>query len=404
MRWIVRNWHLKLGALGLSTILYTGLVFSGSFSEHSFPGVTVTSLNQPAGTYLLSQQLGTVDIRYRIAIDAPQRVTAESFAVTVDLSNYDLEQPATPQPLPIVVRPLIEGLTILSYSPASAPVNLDLVGERNVRVVVDRGEIPDGLEAGDAQVSDSVVVATGPESLLGSVDRAVARVLIDESGIDVATPVELVAVDVDGRPVPSVELTPGTVTVRIEVSTVETSKTVAVRPVLTGTPAGGYELGAVRVDPAVVTLRGDPQALADVSEVVTRAISLVGATATLVSDVELQLPPGTRLADAATGTATVTVEVRAVVASRTVVVGIDCQGAPDGGACLPAISQVAILIQGTLADLDALEPADLIPVIDVSGLAAGTYQLAPEVALPGGITLISISPGEVEVEVVAPGG
>ena len=33
MGFLLRNWHLKLSAVALSTVLYTGLVFSGSLPE-----------------------------------------------------------------------------------------------------------------------------------------------------------------------------------------------------------------------------------------------------------------------------------------------------------------------------------------------------------------------------------
>ena len=37
MGWLVRNWHLKLAALALATILYTGVVYSDSFIDDEFP-------------------------------------------------------------------------------------------------------------------------------------------------------------------------------------------------------------------------------------------------------------------------------------------------------------------------------------------------------------------------------
>ena len=60
MGWLTRNWHLKLAALGLATILYTGFVYSGSFTDQLFPGLPVEAINQPSGAYPLTQQLGTV--------------------------------------------------------------------------------------------------------------------------------------------------------------------------------------------------------------------------------------------------------------------------------------------------------------------------------------------------------
>src|SRR3990172_1295525 len=159
MSWLIRNWPLKFGALVLATILYTGLVFSGSFSEQTFPGVPIVTLGQPEGSYLMTQQLDTVDIRgYDMAL-APQR-----------------------QSLPLRVRAVSDGLTILEYEPGAVSVSIDVLREREVRVTVDSGEGPPGLEIGTPQLGDRLVTASGPASLLARVDHAVARVRIDQSG------------------------------------------------------------------------------------------------------------------------------------------------------------------------------------------------------------------------------
>jgi YbbR domain-containing protein len=402
MGWLLRNWHLKLGAVALATILYTGLVFSGSFSDETFPGIPVTSVNQPDGTYLLSQQLGSVDVRYRVSTDAPLRITAESFAVTVDLAGYDMATSPEAQSLPIRVRSLVDGMTILSFSPATVSVAIDRLSQRSVRVVVDRGTVPVGLEIGTPVVSDQQVVASGPASLLRQVDRAVARVRIDESGIDVSAQVELVPVDIDGRTVPSVELAPSTVQVDIDVRTVETSKTVPVRPILSGTPAIGFEVASVTVDPAVVTLHGAPANLADITEVLTQPISLAGMRARVSLAATLVIPAGTHLPADGSPPPTVTIQIRETIASRTLLVGVVCTGQPSGSACLPQLSQVAVTVRGTLNAVSALNPATLSAVLSVSGLAPGSHDLVPTVSLPAGIALVGISPGTVTAVIVPP--
>ena len=73
MGWLTRNWHLKLAALGLATILYTGFVYSGSFTDQLFPGLQIEAINQPNGAYPLTQQFGTVDVQYRLSADARKR-------------------------------------------------------------------------------------------------------------------------------------------------------------------------------------------------------------------------------------------------------------------------------------------------------------------------------------------
>lgn len=402
MAWLFRNWALKLGAVALATVLYTGLVFSGSFSEKTFPGVPVTTLDQPAGTFVLSQQLGTVDIRYRIAIDPTVRVTSDSFAVTIDLAGYDMSKAPQVQALPIRVTTVSEGVTVLSYSPRTVSVALDRLDEAQVRVAVDSGDVPEGLEIATPQLSIQTVTASGPESLVHRVDRALATVRIDQSGIDCCGQVDLVPVDIDGRRVESVELNPSTVRVEIDVSTVETSRTVPIRPLLTGSPAAGFEVGTVSSDPSVVTLRGAPDVLAAIAEVVTEPIDLAGSKAPLRPTVALVLPPGARLADPADSETTVAVLIRETIATRTLILGVVCFGEPPGSACLPKIGQVAVTVSGTVSALDALVPANLSPVLDVTGLGPGDHVVQLTLTLPAGVTRVSISPLSVTVTIVPP--
>lgn len=402
MAWLVRNWALKLGAVALATILYTGLVFSGSFSEQDFPGVSVTTLAQPQDTYLLTQQLGTVDIHYRIEANTPGRVTAGSFAVTVDLAAYDMSQAPELQSLRILVRPVTSGITVMSYVPSTVSVALDRLEETQVRVAVDNGEVPEGLEISTPQMSVRQVTASGPESLLHRVDRALATVRIDESGIDCCGQVDLVPVDIDGRRVESVELNPSTVRVQIDVSTVETSRTVPIRPLLTGAPAAGFEVGTVSAEPSVVTLRGAPEVLAAIAEVLTEPISLSGSNSTLHATANLVIPDGARLADPADAEPAVVVEIRETIATRTLVLGLACSGEPPGSACLPHIGQVAVTVRGTVTSLNALDPADLTVILDVAGLAPGDHLVQPSLTLPEGVTQVTISPISVTVTIVPP--
>jgi YbbR domain-containing protein len=402
MRWLIRNWHLKLGALALATVLYTGLVFSGSFTDQTLAGVPISAIGQPDDTYVLTQEFGTVDIRYRILADPSNRVAIDSFAVTIDLAEYDMSLAPQAQPLEVTVRPLINGVTNLSFSPRTVSVAIDRLGVRSVRVVVDHGEVPAGLEIGATTVSQAQVSASGPESLLQRVDRAVARVHIDQSGIDVHNQVQLVPVDIDGRPIASVELTPSTVNVDIDVKTVETSKTVPVRPVLSGAPATGFAVGEVTVNPVAVTLRGAPDVLSGVTEVLTNPISLANARALLTASAVLVLPTGTRLSDTSASRPTVVIKISEEIGTRTFLVGLLCTGQPSGSACLPQLSQVAVTLRGTINALAALDPATLSVVLDATGLGPGSHVVTATLSVPRGTTLVGISPGTVTVTIVPP--
>lgn len=400
MAWLVRNWHLKLGAVALATVLYTGFVYSGSFTEQTIAGVRVDVAGQPSDWIRLGQ-IRSVTIRYRVPSNSAALVQPESFTALVRFSDYETAQAAEPQSLRVEVRSTVSGVDILSVAPAEVTVTLDRVDTKTVPVRIDRGVVPSGLEIGTPQLSVEEVTARGAASLLARVDHARATVSIQPSGIDVNDQVELTPVDVNAEPVLAVELDPSTVTVQIQVEAIETSKTVPVRPALQGTVAAGYEIGSISLDPPLVTLRGLPATLADVVEVSTEPLPIGGASASLTLEAVLVVPPGTRLSEASSAPV-VTVEIRAAVVTRTFLLGLVCRGADPGVACLPEISQVALTLRGTTAALDALDEAAISPVLDVTGLGPGQHDVVPTVVLPAGVERVSLSPRIVTVVLQPP--
>jgi YbbR domain-containing protein len=269
-------------------------------------------------------------------------------------------------------------------------------------VVLDRGTVPPGLELGTPSLSADTVDARGPRSLLNQVTAAEARVAIDASGIDFSGQVRLIPIDARGQRVDAVELAPDVISVQIPVTTQETSKTVPIRPRLVGAPAPGYQVNQVSSAPAVVTLRGTPAALASVVDVPTDQINIAGLVADKAFTVKPEVPEGLRLAPGEPATVGVTVAIGPEQASRTFLVGVTCRNVPSGSTCLPQIGQISMTVGGTQPALAALKASQITPFVDAAGLAPGTYQLAPSVSLPAGITLVAFSQPQVPVVIARP--
>ena len=270
------------------------------------------------------------------------------------------------------MRSLKDGVEIVSVVPDSVRVEADRVDVRSVPVEVDRGTVPEGLEIDEPVVSADTAEVRGPASVVSQVDRAVAFVEIPASGINVNEPVPLTLVDIAGQPVGTgqLEVDPEVVSVQIEVRAVETETTVAVRPnIESGTPAPGFALEAIGVDPAYVTIVGLPEVLAEITSVTTEPISIDGLSADETFEVELQLPDDVTLADGEPSSVTVTATIGPSVSSRTFVVGVVCTGAGDN-ACLPRLDEISITLSGAGEALSALTAADLTPTVDASGLDA----------------------------------
>ncbi len=98
---ILRNWPLKLAALGLATVLYAGVTLSGN--ERTWPGeVPIEVLDPPSGAAVLDLPGSVTSIRYRAPIEAATQLTNGSFLASIDLGN--VTPTAGGPPVPVTVR------------------------------------------------------------------------------------------------------------------------------------------------------------------------------------------------------------------------------------------------------------------------------------------------------------
>jgi YbbR domain-containing protein len=389
---IVHNWPLKLAAVGLATLLYGGLVLSQS--TQTLSGIVpVTVKGQPDDTFLLTAVEPVTSIRY-FAPSGVQPI-ATTFVATIDVS--DVTPGGGRQLVPIIVTSLDDRITVLGSQPDVMTVELDALETRTVPVLVDRGTVPDGLELGDTTVDPAEVEVSGPTSVIDLVVAARADVVIQSGGIDIDQDVRLVPVDQLGSAVSPVDVEPATARVQIPVFTDRETRTLPVGPVITGTPAPGFEIASVTVEPSVVTVEGDADDLVALEQVDTAPVSVNGMTADTTVTVALVTPDGVTPLDRAT--VDVTITLRPVTATRSFEVGVRFVGDDPDLRYAVDVDRVLITVGGSIADLDRLEGGSLVVDLDVSGLGVGTSDVEVTADLPAGVTLVSASPSSVSVTI-----
>jgi YbbR domain-containing protein len=397
LRFIFRNWPLKLAAIALSTLLYAGFVLSQTTKE--FPGsVPIETANQASDVIVLSD-LGTVShIRYVSPGDLGLRVDSASFMATVDLAGIDpASGPVSRRVTVVAVDPRVQ---VLGAEPGTIVVTLDRVKSRTVPVHAELGTVPPGFEVGEPTVDQASAKVTGPASVIDKVVEVVARVPVDPSGIDTNRMVDLVAVDAAGEPLIPVDIEPASVQVKVAVFTDRRTRTLPVNAVVVGTPAAGFEVSSVTATPVTVQVEGDANDLASLDRADTTPISVTGISSNLTSTVSLHLPDGVQaLGD---GKVTVTVSLRPLTGTRTFDAGLTLVGTRADRVYALSTTHVLVTVGGSLADLDRLSGSSLVLTIDVTGMDLGSHQVAPTPNLTTGLSLISVSPSPITVTVSQP--
>ena len=267
-------------------------------------------------------------------------------------------------------------------------------------VRVEQGSAPDNLDIRQPEVSPAEVTVSGPQSVIDRIVAARADVIIEPNGLDIDRDVELIPVDVVGDRVTPADVEPRVAHVRIAVFRDQRQRSLVVNPVVTGSPAVGFEIAQVTAEPIVVLVEGDDDQLAALTAADTAPLSISGATQDVTADVPLNLPAGI-LRVGGDETVAVTVAIRPIAATRVFDAGMSLEGErPDLDYRLSTNHALAT-VGGPLSDLERLDGAAFALVVQVSGLGIGTHEVPLQANLPVGLSLVGVDPDVVTVTIAA---
>jgi YbbR domain-containing protein len=394
IRRLFNNWPLKLAAVGLATIMYGGLALSQNTQIYQGQ-IPVHYVNEPPDTVKLPSTPPPVE-QIRFFAPSGVLVAASSFLATIDLADYDGKVGVFQVPISVISPD--SRVRVLGFNPQFATVELDgLVSRADVPVKVVPGPVPDRLTLGKVTVDPTTVTVSGASSLVSQVESVRADVAIPAGGIDVDEDVRLVPVDKLGNALIPLEVTPATARVTIPVISNRQSRTLPINPIVTGTPAAGFEIESVSVDPQVALVAGDADELEGLARVDTDPVPLTGVSDDLTVVVGLALPTGVVAVE--DEPITVAITIRPVTGTRTFSAGLRLVGANNTMTYTLSTDRVLVTIGGSTADLDRLSGAALVMDLDVTGLKAGTHDVPVTANLPVGTTLVAASPPTVGVTI-----
>jgi YbbR domain-containing protein len=369
--------------------MYGGLAVSQN--TQAFSGVVPVRVeNQPAGTVLLTRPDPVILVRYYAAPNVP--VATSTFRATVDLS--DVPPTGDVASVRIEVDSPDGRVRVLSFEPAFATVQLDKLVTVQVPVKVDQGPTPSGLDVGPTTVAPTDVTASGAASIVAQVVWARADVQITDA-IDIDQEFALTPIDGNGNAVRPVDLTPSTARVTVPVFTDKKTKVLPVNPVVTGTPAAGFEIGSIAVKPETVTVQGEADKLAALDRVDTLPVPVTGASSSVTDSVGLDLPTG--ILPVGDEKVVVTISLRPVTGTRTFSAGLQLKGARSDLTYDVRVEKVLLTIGGSTADLDRLSGSTIVAELDVTGLGSGTVDVPVTANVPAGTTLVAAIPPKVTV-------
>jgi YbbR domain-containing protein len=273
--------------------------------------------------------------------------------------------------------------------------------ERGLRVPLELVQFPAGLELPveaptvvDVRVrgASTTLSRVGPGDIVAVLDLRTAR---PGRRVFQLTP-EQVRVPFG---VEVVQVAPASVAMVFENSI---SSTVPINPTIDGTPAPGYVIGKITVQPATVQVIGPESAVKGTSEALTETVSVAGARELVSETVTIGLlDPSIRVKSSAL--ATVNVEILPGPRERTVrglPVHLRNLGASLVAEAIPATTD--IVLRGSREGLGRVEPGEVVAFVDLLGLGPGEYPLDVRAEAAADAGVARIDPSTVRVRISRP--
>jgi YbbR domain-containing protein len=397
-RWLTNNVSLMVLAVLLAFFVWIVASLQQDPIVENTLSAPVVIVAPPAPNQTLSASTlpPTVTVRIRAPQSTFESLGASGVQVPVDLSRLGTGQHVVKLEPTIRVEPSM----LLSSRPLTASVTIEQVTEASlpVRVVVE-GTPAIGYQAQWPVVNPDRATVTGTQQIIARVASLDAVISVEGARSSVEQTVRLLARDRDGNAVSNVSITPASVVVRVPMEQRSNFKDLAVRVRPTGQPAEGYAITSISASPQVVTVFGPRDAIQQLPGFIdTLEVSVAGATQDVEQRVGLNVPPNiSPIADNMTVLVRVRIEPQQgarTVSRKPIVLGIT-----DTLSVKVSPPTVDIVLAGPQPTLNGLTQDSVRVEVDAAGLGVGVHQLTPNVVVPEGVTVQSVLPSTVQIEV-----
>lgn len=318
----------------------------------------------------------------RITLEGPTSVirplTTEDFAAYVDLSLISFGE----SEVPIEIEYTAARAEIVFQAPRTAVAIAEAIIDREIPVIVQvRGDVARGHSIGEPVSDPSTILISGPATRVNQIVEAQVNIFLDGPREDLVQVRRPVFQNRDGRVAGVSGLTLSTEEVLVTVPVREVEG-VAEKPVIvdwSGSPAIGYRLLNVTVEPNSQLVSGAPAVLAAVRSIRTERVDIGGLDESFSMPVALALPEGVQLEEVQPVVVTFEIEpifsttvIRRVPELRALGVGLEAAVEPG---------QVTVTLFGPLPILDSIIETDVTVTLDLVNLVTGTYSIAPIVTV-----------------------
>ncbi|MDM8519746.1 CdaR family protein [Anaerolineales bacterium HSG6] len=354
--------------------------------------IAIEVVPPPTGLTTTDELPNNLQVRINAPQDRWDKLTPEKFKAALDLSDSSTGL----NEIPIQLAISDSQVDIIEYEPASVSINLQAEQTQTLFVTVELSEFPAlGYISRQPIVTPPTVTVTGPASIISQVDKAVIKVSVRGAKEPIERTRSVLIRDRDDLTINGLEVEPSQIEVIVPIEQRFDYKDVSVSAVVEGQVEPGYWVSNIAVEPATVTIFGDPQVLNALPGFVeTAPVHLNQAIADIVQIVPLNLPDGVTVVSSddqqTSNSAQVTVKVEAIEGGKTIQRPVKQQGVDPNYDWSASPDHVDVILSGPIPLLESITPEEIEVIVNLFELPPGTHKVTPTVFAPEGLQATTI--------------
>ena len=337
---------------------------------------------------VLREQNTNIQLRVQGGKKEIENLAASDIRAYVELSSLDAGEHTLS-----VRADLPDGMQLVSVTPEEMTVNLDRIENKQIPVTFEiSGEFEsEGNILLDPVITPEEVIVYGASTYLDDIETAFVSVDLSTLTTSQTLNLPVQLRDAEGNILTrNVQIEPASVEVFLPVVSEQPDRVLPVSVSIIGSPAPGYQLSRVVVEPSTLRVFGSTQDLLNLNSLETVTIDITDFKASSVQQVDVVLPNGITVADSRT--VNVVLEIEKIEHKTFSNLTLYQYNLEEGLAAETTDKTVSVTVMGPESFVADLTAADVIAYVDLAGMTEGVYSVPVEVSLPANISLVEVVP------------
>lgn len=403
------NWPMKLLSLLLAFIIWSYvMVGTNPTRMKTVEGVPVTITNAAelrAKNLIIDESASaipeTVTVTVEAGIDSHKNITKDTIKATLNLADINSKGQIR---LQLTGTLFGSGATVKNISPSEIVLTVDELVSKNVPVIAMlEGEARDDYYVGEPKLSSDYVLITGARSVVEKTVKAVCYIDVKDLTNSTKQSFPLTLYDANGEEVSAdnvIENMPSAI-VDIPVlpkKTVPIDEQSIIDAIIN--VKEGYEVTAVEFEPKSIQIAADSSVLKEIELVRVQSINVDGADKSIMMDVAVQ--PLENIKYQSASMVSVLVKISEIQEERTFRNRrIGLENLEEGlTAQIVKDKYTDVTVMGGKSVVGELVADDLMPYIDLAGLARGTHNCVVEIPQIDGVPVEGVKMSVTTVKVI----